>query len=116
MTYSKLGGVAKVSRKLMSAFRAEAFLHGLPNVLDKQRTKHEYWVYDSVREDLEQDGLLNGLHPFSLAAKVNSADTPTFHEAMSGVLIVPNFSKLWMQRLKDLITRRLGLPWIKQMI
>ena len=85
LTYSKLGGVAKVSRKLMSALRAEAFLHGLPNVLDKQRTKHEYWVYDSVREDLEQDGLLNGMHPFSLAAKVNSADTLTFHEAMIGV-------------------------------
>ena len=41
--------------------------------------------YDVLHQaKLDDNGLLNGLHPLVFAAKANADDNPNFHQAMNG--------------------------------
>ena len=62
----------------------DAFIASMNSIIDKP-TNHETTIYTVMHADkVDEDGLLDALHPLAFAARANADDTPNFSQAMTG--------------------------------
>jgi hypothetical protein len=78
--------VQKFRKQFGLITREDAYLATLPlENLGKGPENFEASLHAALMQvNIDEDGCLEGWHPFAFAAKANSEDTPTFHEAMNG--------------------------------
>jgi len=81
--------VKELERDFGLLSQEEAFIASLefdePTRENTTPKSFELALYEALMaSNMDDDGLLNALHPMAFAAKANSDDTPNFHQALNG--------------------------------